>query len=190
MNLISGTTAQSSVLPAVTGEIQQEAIWLFGRIYLISLGSSRIAPYWREQSQSAWVTTRTRLLSGICCTTNILEHKQATATQRRRDRLWRITRHQLTLHSTEHSLTCGLVMSVSRLLDFTINQIKEKWRGRVEEKCVSVWETYFWQRPHLIRLFASLTDGSYMKPGYSVSQGRNGSTFFCLWAETHTHTHY
>lgn len=45
------------------------------RIYLISLGSKGMVPYWREQSQSASVTTRTRLLSGTCCTTNILKHK-------------------------------------------------------------------------------------------------------------------
>lgn len=48
------------------------------RIYLISLGCSGMGPYWREQSQSAWVTTRTRLLSGTCCTTNILSQSESS----------------------------------------------------------------------------------------------------------------
>lgn len=55
------------------------------RIYLISLGCSGMGPYCREQSQSAWVTTRTRLLSGTCCTTNILSQSESSVRDRDSD---------------------------------------------------------------------------------------------------------
>lgn len=35
-----------------------------------------------------------------------------------------------------------------------------------------------------MRLLASFTDESYMKPGYAVSHGCRAPTFFCLWPKT------
>lgn len=48
--------------------------WQHQRIYLTSSGSMVMGEYCLEQSQSAWTTSINRLLSGICCTTNILKN--------------------------------------------------------------------------------------------------------------------
>lgn len=51
----------------------------YQRIYLTSLGCMVIGGYCLEQSQSACTTSINRLLSGICCTTNILKHTHTGA---------------------------------------------------------------------------------------------------------------
>lgn len=48
---------------------------VYQRIYLTSLGSIVIGENCLEQSQSACTTNINRLLSGICCITNILKHQ-------------------------------------------------------------------------------------------------------------------
>lgn len=57
--------------------------WRVGRIYLTSVASWRMGE-WALQSQVRSVTSRSRLLRGICCITNVLQQRGQWALSRRK----------------------------------------------------------------------------------------------------------